>query len=218
MRIAVLGTGSAGRTLAEGLTRIGHEVTIGTRDPAVSAGREDFARWVSDWSSVKLATFAEAAEEAELVVNAGSGDATLTMIKAAGVDNLAGKVLIDAANPLDSSAGFPPTLLVKDTDSLAEQVQRAAPDAKVVKTFNTVTAAVMVQPGLLGNGDTSIFVAGNDAEAKATVVALLEDLGWRDVIDLGDLSGARGMEMWLPLWIRLMVTLGTSQFNLKVVR
>jgi predicted dinucleotide-binding enzyme len=109
-------------------------------------------------------------------------------------------------------------LLVKDTDSLAEQVQRAAPDAKVVKTFNTVTAAVMVQPGLLGDGDTSIFVAGNDAEAKATVVGLLEDLGWRDVIDLGDLSGARGMEMWLPLWIRLMVTRGTSQFNLKIVR
>ncbi len=135
-----------------------------------------------------------------------------------GTDHLAGKVLLDAANPLDFSQGFPPTLSVKDTDSLAEQIQRAFPDARVVKALNTVNAAVMVDPASVGDGDTTVFAAGDDAEARAVVVGVLRDLGWRDVLELDGLHNARGLEMWMPLWVRLAGALGTADFNIKLVR
>ena len=122
------------------------------------------------------------------------------------------------ANPLDFSQGFPPTLSVKDTDSLAEQIQRAFPDAKVVKSLNTVTASVMVDPGSVGDGDTTVFAAGDDAEARRRSSGCSAELGWRDVVELDGLQNARGLEMWLPLWVRLMGTLGTAEFNLKLVR
>ena len=137
---------------------------------------------------------------------------------AVGTDHLAGKVLVDVANPLDASAGFPPTLSVKDTDSLAEQIQRAFPEARVVKALNTVTASVMVDPASVGDGGTSIFVAGDDPEARAQVRELLESLGWRDVIELDGLDNARGLEMYVALWVRLMSTFGTADFNLSLVR
>ena len=139
------------------------------------------------------------------------------MLRLAGAENLAGKPILDIANPLDFSAGFPPTLFVKDSDSLGEQVQRAFPEAKVVKTLNTLTASLMVNPKSLGASST-VFVSGDDAEAKATVVALLESFGHDDVIDLGPLETARGTEMLLPIWLRLMGALGTAQFNFKIVR
>jgi predicted dinucleotide-binding enzyme len=128
-----------------------------------------------------------------------------------------GTVLLDIANPLDFSAGFPPTLFVKDTDSLAEQVQRELPGLRVVKSLNTLTASLMVDPRSLGRSST-VFVSGDDAAAKATVVQLLESFGHDDVIDLGGLETARGTEMLLPIWLRLMQALGTAQFNLQVVR
>jgi predicted dinucleotide-binding enzyme len=214
MHIAVLGTGSVGRTLARGLAGVGHSVVVGTRDPAQTRRRED---WLAA-DDISLDTFAEAAAGGEVIVNATNGAASLSVLGDAGVDNLAGKVVLDVANPLDSSQGFPPTLSVKDTDSLAEQIQRAFPEARVVKSLNTMNAAVMVAPDSVGDGDTSVFVAGNDDAARAVVVGLLRDLGWRDIIDLGDLTGARGMEMWLPLWLRLMTTLGGAAFNLRIVR
>jgi len=139
-------------------------------------------------------------------------------LDAAGASALAGKVLIDVTNPLDFSAGFPPTLIVKDTDSLGEQIQRAFPQTRVVKSLNTLTASLMVDPASLADGSHSVFVSGNDASAKQTVIGLLQEFGHRDVIDLGDISTARGTEMWLPLWLRLMGTLGTAQFNLRIVR
>jgi predicted dinucleotide-binding enzyme len=126
--------------------------------------------------------------------------------------------VLDLANPLDLSQGFPPTLSVKDTDSLAEQIARAFPGARVVKALNTMTAAVMVDPRSVGDGDTTAFIAGDDAEACAIVLGLLEQLGWRDVIEFDSLSAARSMEMWLPLWVRLRVRLGTPAFNLRIVR
>jgi len=126
-------------------------------------------------------------------------------------------VLLDVANPLDFSAGFPPTLSVKDTDSLAEQIQRAHPEARVVKSLNTVNGAVMVDPARLAE-PTTVFVAGDDAEARAVVRDLLVELGWSDVVEFPALDAARGLEMWLPLWVRLMGTLGTADFNLKLVR
>jgi predicted dinucleotide-binding enzyme len=217
MRIAVLGTGPVGRALAGGLARHGHEVTIGTRDPGGTAGRDEYAAWAGEHPEVRLATFEDAAAGAELVVNAAGGDVALGILDDAGAANLAGKVLLDVSNPLDTSQGFPPTLFVKDDDSLAEMVQRAHPDARVVKSLNTMNNALMADPQRLGE-DTTVFVSGDDAEAKAVVTALLRQLGHGDVIDLGGIETARGPEMWLPLWIRINLALGGNDFNLKVVR
>ncbi|NTU64818.1 MAG: NADP oxidoreductase, partial [Chloroflexi bacterium] len=132
--------------------------------------------------------------------------------------NLNGKTLIDISNPLDFSKGMPPTLFVKDSDSLAEQIQRAFPKVNVVKTLNTMTASVMVNPGQLAGGDHTVFVSGNDAGAKAQVAELLKGFGWRDIIDVGDITTARGTEMLLPIWIRLMGALQTPFFNFKIVK
>jgi len=151
------------------------------------------------------------------VFNASSGEAALELLRLADAENLAGKVLVDIANPLDFSAGFPPTLFVKDTDSLGEQVQRAFPEAKVVKTLNTLNASLMVEPKALGESST-VFVSGDDPEAKATVTGLLQSFGHEDVIDLGGIETARGTEMPLPIWLQLMGTLGTPRFNFKIVR
>ena len=225
MDIAVLGTGMVGQALASGLARLGHTVTVGTRDPEATLARTEpdamgtppFAAWHADHGDIALATYADATKGAELVVLAGNGAAALDMLAAAGSDNLAGSVLIDISNPLDFSAGFPPTLFVKDTDSLGEQIQAAFPETRVVKTLNTLTAPLMVDPGLLGEA-TTVFVSGDDAAAKSTVTEILTGFGHQDVIDLGGIETARGTEMLLPLWLRTMGALGTGMFNIKVVR
>ena len=226
MKIAVLGTGTVGQAVAAKLSDLGHETTVGTRDPQATRTRTEpdgmgnppFSAWHAGHPAVRLATFAEAAEQADLVVNATNGGVSVEVLTLAGAANLAGKVLLDIANPLDFSQGFPPTLFVKDTDSLGETIQRAFPDAKVVKTLNTMTAAVMVNPGLAAGGDHSVFVSGNDEAAKQTVTDLLTSIGHTDVIDLGDLTTARGTEMLLPIWLRLMGALGTPMFNVKIAR
>jgi predicted dinucleotide-binding enzyme len=217
MEIAVLGTGTVGRALAGRLSELGHAVTIGTRDPGETAAREEYAGWSGAHPAVRLASFADAATGAEVVVNASSGEATLDVLGRAGADNLAGKVLVDLSNPLDFSQGFPPTLFVKDDDSLAEQVQRAFPRTRVVKTLNTLNADLMVHPETLPE-PTTVFVSGDDADAKQVVIGLLQGFGHADVIDLGGIETARGVEMWLPLWLRTMGSLGTAAFNLKIVR
>jgi predicted dinucleotide-binding enzyme len=211
MRITVVGTGAVGRTLGTALAALGHDVVIATRDPEATRGRPEW-----DGGLPPLVPMPGAADDAELVVNATAGTVSLDALRAVG--DLAGKVVLDVSNPLDFSAGFPPTLAVKDTDSLAEQLQRGLPGARVVKALNTMTAGVMLEPGLVGNGDTTVFVAGDDEEAKGVVTGLLEAAGWRDVLDLGPLEAARGLEMWLPLWLRIMGALGTASFNLKIVR
>jgi predicted dinucleotide-binding enzyme len=213
MRIAMLGTGMVGRTLGGRLAELGHEVRLGTRDPAATRAREDW----SDVPGTTLATYADAVTDADLVVNGTNGMASLEVLAAAG-DGLAGKVLLDVANPLDFSHGFPPSLSVANTDSLAEQIQRAHPDARVVKSLNTMNAALMVHPESLAGGDHTVFVCGDDEDAKATVTGLLHELGHTDVLDLGGLDAARGTEMVLPLWVRLMQQLGTVHFQFKVVR
>jgi predicted dinucleotide-binding enzyme len=225
MDVAVLGTGMVGQALAGRLATLGHTVTIGTRDPRATLARTGpdgmgnpaFAAWHADHAEVGLATFAEAAAGADLVVLAGHGAAAADMLSAAGEENLAGTVVLDISNPLDFSAGFPPSLFVKDTDSLAEQLQRSFPDARIVKSLNTLNASLMVDPASLGQSST-VFVSGDDAEAKALVTSVLESFGHDDVIDLGALETARGAEMLLPLWLRIMGALGTPHFNLKVVR
>jgi predicted dinucleotide-binding enzyme len=226
MKIAMLGTGAVGRTVAAKLSALGREVVVGTRDPDATLARTEpdamgnppFAVWQAAHPAVRLASFAEAAGHGDLVVNATGGAGSLDALTQAGAGNLAGKVLLDVSNALDFSRGFPPSLFVKDTDSLAEQIQRAFPDARVVKSLNTMTAAVMVDPARVGGGDHSTFVSGNDEDAKRTVAALLESMGHTDVIDLGDLSSARAAEMLMPVWLRLMGALGTPFFNFKIVR
>jgi len=225
MDIAVLGTGMVGQALAGGLSRLGHTVVVGTRDPEATLARTEpdgmgnppFAAWHADHTEVGLTTFADAAAGAEVVVLAGSGSAAIDMLGAAGAEHLAGKPLLDISNPLDFSAGFPPSLFVKDTDSLAERIQAAFPEARVVKSLNTLTAQLMVEPGLLGE-PTTVFVSGDDSDAKAAVTGLLTAFGHQDVIDLGGIETARGPEMLLPLWLRTMGALGTGLFNIKVVR
>ncbi|MEC3954817.1 NAD(P)-binding domain-containing protein [Nocardia sp. CDC153] len=212
MKIGILGTGSVGRTLSARLVELGHDVVIGTRDVAATEARAE------EPFPAPLATAAAAAADAELIINATSGQVSVAALTGAGAENLAGKVVIDISNPLDFSQGFPPFLSVCNTDSVGEQVQRAFPEARVVKTLNTVTAAVMARPENVAGGDHTLFLSGNDADAKATVAELLREFGWRDIVDLGDITTARGTEMMLPLWVRLMNALGTTEFNYKLVR
>jgi 8-hydroxy-5-deazaflavin:NADPH oxidoreductase len=216
MRFGVLGTGVVGQTIAGKLAELGHEVRMGSRE----AGNEKAVAWAAGaGNGASEGTFAGAAVFGEVVVNATAGMASLEALEAAGAENLSGKVLIDIANPLDFSAGMPPSLGVSNTDSLAEQIQRAFPEARVVKALNTVNAAVMVAPASLGES-TNVFVCGDDDEAKAQVIELLETFGWLsgDVVDLGDITAARGMEMYLPLWVRMMGALGDSRFNIRIVK
>ena len=191
-----------GNTIATKLRELGHDVQIGSR----SAGDD-------------AVPYAEAAGDAELVFNCTAGTASLEALDAVGSENLAGKVLVDVANPLDFSKGMPPTLTVCNDDSLGEQIQRAYPEAKVVKALNTVNASVMVDPGSVP-GDHDVFMCGNDDEAKAQVSAILESFGWaaNRIHDLGDITGARATEMYLPLWLRLMGVVGGATFNIRVVQ
>jgi predicted dinucleotide-binding enzyme len=205
-----------GQAIAGKLVELGHEVTMGSRE----AGNEKAAAWAAEaGEGASEGSFADAAAFGEVVVNATAGGGSLEALEAAGSENLAGKVLIDVANPLDFSKGMPPTLSVCNDDSLGERIQRAFPDARVVKALNTVNASVMVSPGELGES-THLFVCGNDEGAKQEVVELLRTFGWGEaqVLDLGDITEARGPEMYLPLWLRMFGTLGTGAFNIGIVR
>lgn len=224
MKIAVLGTGMVGQAIAGRLHELDHDVVVGTRDVAETVGRQAtglgsavLTAEAHGRNEIRVAAFADAARHGDVIINATGGAVAVEVLQAAGADNLDGKVLIDVSNPLEFGEDSLPTLFVRDTDSLGERIQRAFPGAKVVKTLNTVNADLMVRPSTLGE-PTSVFVSGDDSDAKATVIALLTSLGHSDVIDLGDISTARGPEMWLPLWLRLMESLGTSAFNIKVVR
>jgi 8-hydroxy-5-deazaflavin:NADPH oxidoreductase len=215
MRIGVLGTGTVGRTLAGKLVELGHEVRMGSR----SAGNENAVGWVQGaGANASEGTFADAAEFGELLINATGGKVSVDALEMAEAENLAGKVLIDVSNALEFGEG-PPVIGVSVDDSLGERIQAAFPDARVVKALNTMNASLMVSPDMLEER-TNVFVCGNDASAKAQVIELLETFGWLsgDIIDLGDISTARGAELYVALWVRLMGALGTPEFNLRVVR
>ncbi len=215
MKIGVLGTGMVGEVIGTKLIQLGHEVKMGSR----TANNEKAAAWVKQ-SGAKAAqgTFADAAAFGEVLFNCTSGKASLEALGLAGAENMKGKVLIDIANSLDFSRGMPPSLLVCNTDSLGEQIQRAFPEVKVVKSLNTMNCNLMVDPGLLKE-EHLVFVSGNDATAKATVTTILKEwFGWKSVIDLGDITTARGVEMVLPLWVSLMGTLQTPVFNFRLVK
>ncbi len=214
MKIGILGTGMVGDAIGTKLVQLGHEVKMGSR----SANNEKAAEWVKkNGQNASQGTFADAAAFGEILFNCTSGRASLDALKMAGASNLKGKVLIDVANPLDFSKGVP-MLSVCNTDSLGEQIQRALPETKVVKTLNTMSCRVMVDPSLV-NGDHDVFVSGNDPDAKTTVTRILKDwFGWKSVIDLGDIKTARGVEMLLPFWITLRGQLQTGTFNFKIAR
>jgi 8-hydroxy-5-deazaflavin:NADPH oxidoreductase len=215
MRIGILGTGVVGKTLGTKLVQLGHEVRMGSR----SAGGEKARAWVREAKGKSSeGSFEEAAVHAEIIFNCTSGTGSVEALNAASARNLDGKVLIDVANPLDFSRGMPPTLSVCNTDSLGEQIQRAFPGARVVKALNTVTAAVMVDPSLVP-GQHDLFISGNDDAAKAQVTEILTGwFGWKNVIDLGDITGARAQEMYLPLWLRMYMTFDTANVNIHVTR
>jgi predicted dinucleotide-binding enzyme len=214
MKIGVLGTGTVGAAVATKLVEIGHEVRMGARE----AGNEKARRWASGAGrGASQGTFADAASFGEIVFNCTLGTASLDALRAAGAQNLKGKILVDVSNPLDFSKGMPPVLTTPQGDSQGESIQRAFPDARVVKTLNTVNAGVMGHPERVG-GESDLFLCGNDAEAKSRVRKLLTEMGWKGAIDLGDLKGARGMEAYLLLWLPLWGALGTPDFNVRIVR
>jgi predicted dinucleotide-binding enzyme len=227
MKISILGTGMVGRTLAAKLSSLGHPVAIGTRDPKATLASNDkdamgnppYRVWAEQHPSVKLVTFAEAAAQGEVLFHVLSGQGAIPGLRLAGAENLAGKILMDVSNPLDFSKGMPPSLAVCNTDSLGETIQREFPKTRVVKTLNTLSAPLMVDPHKLAGGEHTIFVSGNDAQAKTQVTGYLREwFGWKDIVDLGDITTARGTEMLLPIWLRLWGALGTPVFNLRVVR
>ncbi len=227
MKFGVLGTGIVGQTLAAKLGELHQEVMIGTRDVAATLARTEpdalgnppFRVWSEQHPQIQLGTFAQAAAHGEILLNTIVGGASLEVLQTIGAERLNGKVLIDIANALDFSHGLPPSLSVVNTDSLGEQIQRAFPQVKVVKTLNTMSAPLMVNPHLVADGEHEVFVCGNDQEAKAQVTDLLtKGFGWKHVIDLGDITAARGTEMLLPVWLRLWNTLQTPLFNFKIVR
>jgi predicted dinucleotide-binding enzyme len=220
----VLGTGTVGQALAGKLAELGHEVRMGTRDPDASRARTDagwgaepLGTWLEAHPSVDLVTFHDAIARSEILINATNGSVSVDMLALGDPADLDGKIVIDIGNPLDFSSGDL-DLAVGITDSLGEMLQRTYPSVRVVKTLNTVTSSLMVDPASVGGGDHTMFVAGNHEAAKATVTQMLYSFGWRDVVDLGDISGARGMEALLVLWLRNQMALDNAMFNVKLVR
>jgi predicted dinucleotide-binding enzyme len=201
-----------GKALSARLAELGHDVMIGTRD----AGK--LAEWQASHNEVKVGSFGATAEHGEMVFNATNGSGSLAALEMAGEANMRGKVLADVSNPLDYSHGAPPSLFVANRDSLAEQIQRALPATRVVKTLNTVTASIMVYPQQVANGEHDVFVSGDDPAAKQQVIEILRSFGWIHILDLGDLSSARAAEMYLPLWLRLWGTLDTGMFNVRIMK
>jgi len=212
-RVGVLGSGDVGRRLAVGFRNCGHDVMIGSRDP----GKPELHEWLSgDGAGVKGGTFAQAAAHGELLVLATLGNAAEEVIGAAGRDKFSGKVVIDAMNPLDFSGGFPPKLSITGDDSLGERVQRALPDAKVVKAFNTIGNPYFVNPQFK-EGQPTMLIAGDDEEAKRTVADVLADFGWSDVVDIGGIQAARELEAMCIAWVRIGAVRGAWDHGFKVL-
>lgn len=213
MQIGVLGSGVTGQTVATKLVQLGHEVMIGSREEANPSS----VAWARDAGQHALyGTFMNAASFGELIFNCTMGRYSLPALEMAGAENLKGKVLIDTSNPIDRTTDRW-TLTVCNTDSLGEQIQRAFPEARVVKTLNTVNANVMVDPAKLLER-TDVFVSGDDIEAKATVVKILRDwFGWKEIIDLGGIESSRSVEMYVLLWHSLRNAISSQRFNIKVV-
>ncbi|MFW5656834.1 MAG: NADPH-dependent F420 reductase [Bacteroidota bacterium] len=227
MKVAVLGTGFVGQTLASKLVSLNYEVIMGTRKSTETMARitpsqmvgTSFAEWYSKNKAVQLMNFSELPLDMDIFINATSGKASIDVLTRVGNKVLADKIILDVANPLDFSTGMPPTLFISNNDSLAESIQRTFPSVRVVKALNTVNAAIMINPGQI-HGIHHIFICGNDAGAKQKITQLLQAFGWGDnqIIDLGDITAARATEQLHPLWIRLMSKFGSPHFNFSIVK
>ena len=228
-RIAIMGTGSVGQAYASKFITLGYDVMMGTRNVSEKLadtakdgyGNPPFSEWHSVNKNVKLGTFHEAAFFGEIILNATMGAKSIAALKMADAKNLNGKILIDVANPLDFSKGLPPSLLpeLSNTNSLGEEIQKTFPDVRVVKALNTMWNGLMVNPTMLNGGDHSVFICGNNSEAKEKVKEILKSFGWpvQNILDLGDISSSRGTEMYLPLWLRIFGATGSGVFNIKIV-
>ena len=228
MKFAILGTGMVGQTLALAFADKGHEVIIGTRDVAKSLastepnvyGMPSFGRWHKAHSHIRVGSFAEAAAFGDILINASNGGSSLEVLAQAQVGKLGSKILIDVANDLDFSQGMPPVSRSSDAPGtgLAERIQAAFPELRVVKTLNTMNAQVMTNPALVPGGDSTVFMSGNDADSKISVQEILKSFGWRDIIDLGDITSSRATEMLMPIWLRAWGVMGQRPYNFKLAR
>ncbi|MCA0237266.1 MAG: NAD(P)-binding domain-containing protein [Bacteroidetes bacterium] len=216
MNIAVFGTGMVGDTIGSKLIELGHSVMIGSR----TKDNEKAQAFVAKHAGKATAgTFADAAAFAEIIFNCTAGAGSIDALKMAGEQNIDGKIIIDVSNPLDFSKGMPPSLSVVNTNSLGEEIQKTFPQAKVVKTLNTMWCGLMVNPAMINDGDHHVFLGGNDAAAKEEVKKMLKSFGWleKNIIDLGDITTSRGTEMYLPLWLRIWGATNNGAFNIKIV-
>ncbi len=229
MKIAILGTGMVGQSLAPTLAKKGHQVVIGTRDVKKTLanmephpfGMPSFGQWHKGHSEIPVATFKQAIADSELLINATNGFSIIDILKDVPSASFDNKVMIDLANSLDFSKGMPPRVGVTDKPgvSIGETIQATFPKLRVVKSLNTLTSSAMLNPSVVTGGDSTLFMSGNDAAAKATVLELLQSFGWKDVIDLGDISNAGATELMMPIWLRVWGKLGQSTvFNFKIVR
>jgi predicted dinucleotide-binding enzyme len=223
MKIGIIGSAVVAQTLGAKLIEMGHDVVVGTRDPKKLDDKKKMAGSLREWlgqvgNKGRVVSFPEAAAHGDLLINATSGEVSVDALKLAEGDKVGSKVLIDVSNALDFSKGMPPRSLASQDNCVAEQIQAAFPNLRVVKSLNTVNAQVMINPRALKGGDHTVFVSGNDKSAKAAVGELLTAFGWTDILDLGDLSSARGPEMYMAMWLRLWGATGTGAVNVKVVR
>ncbi|HEY0029292.1 MAG TPA: NAD(P)-binding domain-containing protein [Bacteroidia bacterium] len=215
-KIAILGTGMVGSTIGSKMIELGHEVMMGSR----TISNEKTKAWVAaNGTNASKGTFADAAAFADLIFICTKGEVTLEMLRSANVNNFNGKTVIDISNPLDFSKGMPPILIPEycNTNSLGEEVQKLLSKANVVKTLNIVNCLIMVD-AKKSAGDPTMFVCGNNAAAKEEVTGILHQFGWNDIIDLGDISTARGTEMLMPIWLRTWMATGIGHFAFKVIK
>jgi len=219
MNISILGSGVVGRTISTKMTAIGHNVFLASRDIQETKSREKFAEWFANNNAVQLLEYKDIPADTDIFINCTQGEGSVAALQAIGKDKLENKIILDIANPLDFSKGMPPSLFISNTDSLGEQIQREFSKSKVVKGLNTMNCHIMMNPSIVP-GDHNIFLSADDSKAKREVTALLVSVGWKEtnIIDLGDISTARGTEMILPIWLRLWGALGTADFNFHIAK
>lgn len=216
MKIAVFGTGTVGDTIGSKLIELGHAVMMGSR----TTNNEKAKAFVAKHDGKATAgSYADAAIFGEIIFNCTSGIGSIDALKQAGEENLDGKIILDLANPLDFSKGMPPSLSIVNTNSLGEEIQKTFPRTRVVKALNTTWCGIMVNPAMINGGDHSTFISGNDASAKEVVKEILKSFGWleKNILDLGDITNARGVEMYLPLWLSIYSATNSGAFNIKIV-
>ncbi len=214
MNIGIFGTGIVGKTIGTKLVELGYSVMMGSR----TSDNEQALTWKNTQSkNASNGTFEDVTKFADIIFNCTKGMVSLDVMRLAGIDNLANKIIVDLSNPLDFSNGFPPTLTICNTNSLGEELQNLLPKTHIVKTLNTMNCEIMVNASLVP-GKHDVFICGNDDQSKQSVVKILNQFGWTEPIDLGDITNARGTEMMLPIWVRLYGNFKHGKFNFAIIK